>query len=332
MPVGWNRLIFRKLGVQVWGAFGTLSACTAPSFEPVHAGDAASPTADATASITPQCGSWAGDQTLPAGSGELVGLYAARFDGFGFDDIATIRAREHEQRILTAEIVERSGQLQMELHTCDWHSSYGSLGTLLTAHSAPVGLESMPPLVLRMRFGPGCSWSASPVEPQVWGYAAASPSHCTPGLRATRSPEQTWLLGSCNCSLGDQALPVNDVDCRVTDPDGDKNPGITIEWQNEELGREVYYVAMRNESQLVDGSFAGDTLTARELRRLTSAHLGGDFPRMPTRCPDSTSRVALKRLADGVGGAAACDDARRAFWVETQPPFPERECADPSQP
>lgn len=307
-----------------------LSGCTQPTFDPADGGqDAATP---AQALL---CEGW-GANDLPEGARALVGRYALQSVSFGYLDLApTVASRVTRKDVALASISEQNGALFLSVQLCSSITTHNTLGQLLTATGKPFSLESYPVRSLRLKLGPGCTWSAAPVAPIVWGYSAPIPMRCTTPLANVPAQEQPWLLSeTCQCPAND-GLVANIRDCRVTDPDRDGRAGVTLTISSHELGDEVHQLAYRIESAFnsgtIDGSSTRTTLRAREHISESVTKLACDSATCEVGdtllpCHDNTTRVTLQRIE---GAETSCEAAIRTFWSEAELAFPEHDCPQP---
>ena len=145
-----------------------------------------------------------------------------------------------------------SGSVSMETRRCVDRGLVTSSVTLRDDFSWTYAARLSPEqhtLVLR----DGKIRSESPTR--TIGYEPAQPVECTPGARIAARPDQVWLRdGKCECRS--EPLPILATDCRVTDADQDKLPGVAI--------RHVGFVNMvegarvKDSCQIVEGVLAAD--------------------------------------------------------------------------
>jgi hypothetical protein len=61
------------------------------------------------------------------------------------------------------------------------------------------------------------------------GFDGETRADCAPGRRVASQPEQPWNTDKlCDCP-NNASPPVMASDCRITDPDGDGQPGFAVE-------------------------------------------------------------------------------------------------------
>ena len=128
------------------------------------------------------------------------------------------------------------------------------------AHRRPARRDN-PPRELRVSLGNDCSWTATADTATTIGYEATPPAACEDEPRLFATEEQVWLTdaaadsgvvpGICRCPETDE-LPVQGKidDCRLTDPDHDGHPGLSLRTSAD--GAQSY-VAYRNASTYVNG-------------------------------------------------------------------------------
>ncbi|MEY4515487.1 MAG: hypothetical protein RLZZ450_7609 [Pseudomonadota bacterium] len=87
------------------------------------------------------------------------------------------------------------------------------------------------------------------------GYEPTQPDDCTPGARIAARPGQAWLKdGKCECRS--EPLPILATDCRVTDVDGDGQPGLAI--RHTGITNMVEAARVKDGCQIDDGVLAAD--------------------------------------------------------------------------
>jgi hypothetical protein len=158
---------------------------------------------------------------LPSWAQPLLGQYAVQTDAFSMSPIGPMLS-DHQTAL--AEFVEVSGGLELRLKLCSKEST--ALGLTVYPRTPDAYPEFRQRVVLARN---GWSTQASPVSIGYDrdGYAGCSGRR---GQRVQKRPEQTWIRGStCICnSLSD---PPTFDDCRLTDPDGDGQPGLAFKYR-----------------------------------------------------------------------------------------------------
>ncbi|HTU62036.1 MAG TPA: hypothetical protein VMF89_26445, partial [Polyangiales bacterium] len=183
----------------------------------------------------------------------LVGSYVVRTDSFTEDNLLITRARE----IALVEITESAGKLELSARTCAWsaNNGWGSM-KLMDPAAFPTRLQ-------KIVFEQG-RWRTLPLPVPV-GYSTLPPDACegAAGRRVRKQPGQDWLTDTCSCPPDADFLPGLE-DCRVTDPDGDGQPGITYDIKALEQPAKVHFVRELS-FKYVDGTIsATGRHTARE--------------------------------------------------------------------
>lgn len=158
--------------------------------------------------------------SVPEWAAPLAGRYAMRVSGHFNSSVGTMLA---SREISLAEIVETPEGLEFRSRLCSLHNvEPGSTTTIANP-------ERYPELRRKIILAAGI-WSTDDA-PFTVGYDLEVPPTCVsrPGGYVTKSPEQVWIRGgSCRCPRTASDAPRAD-DCRVSDPDGDGQPGLTFE-------------------------------------------------------------------------------------------------------
>jgi hypothetical protein len=267
--------------------------------------DAGSPREDA-ASVPSEAGAEAS-----SAANALVGEYAmlARFFGGDSAGVGTFS----EDIVSLASIRSgNDGKLTLTTHTCE-HRSVIDPVVVAPIFSRVSWPEKLPQHVYQLNVeGNTFSTVGAPV---LAGYEELSSTACPSGTTQSH-PDRSWLPGGrCKCPISELPPTLPD-DCRVVDSDGDKQPGLTVEFTGgtENLG----HSRMRDTSQIVQGivdapgkkhraSFAPMTATYH-LECVTSSCSNGS----PRVCAAQFNPVRFVPLAARAEGRAwTCSDVMR---------------------
>lgn len=279
---------------------------------------------DAAVALTPQLQ----PQSDPAQP--LVGTYALQVRMFGRDP-AVPGSWFAEERIHLAAISRdpTSGQLVMTAQLCrDLTESRLPLvekGVAVLVHPERVP-ERRFELVLE---GEG-RFSTTGV-PSYWGYDPTTPAGCTRGASVKAPEPRSWLPNNeCTCPLSD-AAPTTTRDCRVTDGDGDMNPGVTV--QQTGFFERLDFVRAKDDGQLVSGMVAADQRHSAHYRRVDDYYEltcrgDGCSNTAYTECPPELNPVRFEPLTQRAGQPWGCGDVLRE--VEAGKLFPREPAALPA--
>jgi hypothetical protein len=139
------------------------------------------------------------------------------------------------------------------------------------------------------------------------GYQEITQADCPVGSTQSH-PERPWLPGgACTCPDSSTLLPTSPYDCRVTDTDGDDQPGITVQWTG---GTENYSRSrIKDTSQLQNGTIDRDGRHSAQLAaNYDNYQLACDRPPCSRYgavvCPIADNPVRFEPLADSVASCA----------------------------
>lgn len=162
-------------------------------------------------------------QVVDAGGADpraaLLGRYAVRLQSFWQTGDRPRPVRE----LYLAEFARDGDDIELRMRVCAQEAvtpGY-SLGI--------VSPEAIPTFRRKVLFE-GSNWRTD-AEPVGVGYHRAGVPACTgrAGQTVTKDPVQRWIRGTtCRCPRTASSVPTLD-DCRVVDPDGDGQPGVTYE-------------------------------------------------------------------------------------------------------
>ncbi|MET0340005.1 MAG: DUF4360 domain-containing protein [Polyangiales bacterium] len=182
--------------------------------------------------------------SLPAWARPLLGRYATRTDSFALMPSGTML---YGRQLGLAEFVEvEGGGLELRQRVCDESLGTRSSRTVLRTPDA------FPEIRRRVTLDPGERWSTS-ATPLGTGFQRDGVAACAgrAGQYVAKRAEQRWISGSvCRCPLPNAAPTLDD--CRVTDPDGDGQPGLAYV-NSTALGDTVIHAASVVRSYLVNG-------------------------------------------------------------------------------
>lgn len=191
------------------------------------------------------------DQAWPK---PLLGTYALRVRFFGSDDGVAPVDYLHEKLGFAIVREKASGEVEMEFSTClDFAKTQpGLVGELRVQTRYPERLEPDRFTVLRR----GEEFHTTQA-PRLVGYEDTVPVECEAGAAtAPRKAEQGWLGATCSCVNPESGPPTTVNDCRVTDPDHDGQPGVSIQLSGTSGGQD--FVRWRDQSQIREGKLAAN--------------------------------------------------------------------------
>jgi hypothetical protein len=182
----------------------------------------------------PEAGTPAADAAVgggfPAWAQPLVGAYAKRAVMFNYDTAIARLTRSYEVSLVTAD-KDEAGGLWFTTKLCalvaDWPQALDGLGTVMTIADP----SKFPAVKQAITLGAEPAFTADPAARQL-GFDPAGQARCkglAPGSKADRAPEQVWITsGKCDCAANPALPPALSTDCRVTDTDADRQPGIRV--------------------------------------------------------------------------------------------------------
>lgn len=164
---------------------------------------------------------------LPSWAGPLLGRYAARTHAFAVHQNGTMM---FGHQLALVDFVQVGNGVEMRSRVCDQVA--GSRAGTVTLKTP----EAYPEVRREVSYANG-RFSTSP-NPLPTGFLREGVSECRgrEGQYVAKRPEQRWIAGSsCRCPRNQYDVPRAD-DCRMTDPDGDGNPGLAYGRGNPFLG------------------------------------------------------------------------------------------------
>lgn len=228
---------------------------------------------------------------FPAWAPQLKGRYAVQAFSFAEDSYTVARMTD----LWLVTIALEDGEYIARIRTCE-QVAVNNIGTVKM-----LNIDRFPERRHRVFFD-GDSFRTEPLEIGI-GYDDALPKECEgkPGAEVPKRSFQTWLTGP-SCVCGTDPIP-SEQDCRITDPDGDKIAGFSIEVTGPIASIKYRpYGISASRTGLVQGHVTqGGKHTAYLAVREQSVQLGstGTAFMVPSRappCPPETSRVSFYPL------------------------------------
>jgi hypothetical protein len=181
-------------------------------------------------STQPEAGMSATGAAIPAWARPLNGTYAKRAVTFNYDAAINRLTRSYEVTLVAVE-KDEAGSLWFTTKLCalvaDWPQDLDGFGTEMTIADP----SKVPAVKQRITLGSEPNFTADPAARQL-GFDPAGQTRCrglAAGAKADRSPEQVWITsGKCDCAANPALPPTISTDCRVTDTDADRQPGIRV--------------------------------------------------------------------------------------------------------
>lgn len=263
----------------------------------------------------------------------LLGHYALRIRQFSRDSSA-LRGQVQTDMELLADFAYDAVKDRVRLTTkvCSYRVSNLRTGALLQIRTA----DALAARTLAVTPSPdGRRWSAV-AEPQAYGYTREPPVQCTnPGETRPAPPSQPWLRTTkdktCVCPP-DDGPPLKANDCRVSDPDGDRLPGITADLSGSVTN--TWSIVYELEDRLVNGNVASDgrhtaffeSHVKSQLLQCSMDTLVAPCALGPaTPCDAAMNSVQFAPLAEGAGCTAVLNGRAELFPVAA-PGFPLSGC------
>lgn len=232
---------------------------------------------------------------LPLPKGLSLGRYATRIYSFTVDGFAAARGVGYSYM----DIKRRGSDIVLSEHYCSFTGAWALFLEVKASFTYPVGF---PPREVTVHEGSD-GWYTSDTRYAV-GYTLDVPDTCTtPGATVT-APASHWNRGGvCTCPLRADDPPTSASDCRVTDPDGDAKPGLSV--RVDIAGApSVFRVVQENQDRYLQGrSVSSDRMVARYLSDAKGEVLecvpsepctfGNPVP-----CPPESNLAELVRIPD----------------------------------
>lgn len=172
-------------------------------------------------------------ESFPAWGDKLLGTYASLSHVFVVDELTlgfTITAMSRVDELSIVRVVREGEGARMYIKMCRFsgESEYDV--------QRMVDARGVPEISRRVKFIEGGGFTTD-AEPLGLGYDRAIPELCRgkPGQQVPKQPWQAWLAETCRCPRAESDSPRRD-DCRLLDPDGDQQPGMTFV----DRGRGIY--------------------------------------------------------------------------------------------
>jgi hypothetical protein len=287
-----------------------LAGCTEPRFAPEKSADQSAADASGTAPAEgpdddPRWAPW-------------IGHYAARSIMYATDGL--LRPTSEELSLVVIE--QRGDRLVLSQQLCLFEGGWsfvGLEGNLRYRYLDDVSFvaELVPS---------GRNFETQPARFRV-GFDREPPRACAGASSA--ASDQPWLSGDCTCPGAVDKVPAKASDCRVTDPDQDGQPGVTL---SAALGgtRLAYYAAQEVVVRYSNGYRIDDRLYAN-IEGLTSTTVFGcNMPELAancevgtaTPCPSEFNKTVFVPLADGDYDCERVVRERAGLFPTPIPPFP----------
>ncbi len=263
----------------------------------------------------------AGDAALGPVRAKWAGHYATRSALFTFDD-----PFKGSARLLTlVDIVPTpEGGLRLEEEICDFEGDWTFFVTGVLKYQF-VNARGSVPLTYDLD-----GFAGEQMNLQI-GYGP-TPAGCTPGATMAKGEAQTWLTTpTCDCPRSNDP-PTSARDCRVTDPEADKEPGATFT-AAVDASPIVFRIVQEERVRLSEGYRRGDRLYAdrwfEDTTRILSCTLNGvqtpaaNCPLGAAKsCPSRHNKVELVSLKEPLTCAKVIA-MEQALFLSPLPNYPE---------
>jgi hypothetical protein len=235
--------------------------------------------------------------TVPKWATPLLGRYAMRGFSFKQDRFGTVTRAE---QVAIVEFALEGSGMTLRSKMCV------STGDNTEAQIRLVDTSRLPDRVEQVMFSElERSWSTVGSTYEV-GFTHKPPASCDgkAGQSVARAEQQVWLTAStCRC-VAEGEKPVAD-DCRITDPDLDRNPGVTfmLKGLQSALVDSTMYFAIDSDTHFVGGRVGAEgTAPSASMNAVERNYQLGCDPscfeigELGTPCPLSFSRVSFAPL------------------------------------
>lgn len=248
------------------------------------------------------------DASTPWGA-DMVGQYGIRVR---FYSLSSADGSRFDHEIIMLARIARdgaTGRVDMTTQRCkdEGHTISKSLPGAKQTFSWPHAAD-LPDEHFELEFDGNAFHTVA--DPRAIGYVEKQPEGCVTGNTLPARPDQVWQK---NCTCRNDPLPVFADDCRVTDPDRDKSPGVTT-LQEGIIVDGTNFVRAQDRCRIVNGTIAKDGkhranyIEDYDYRELQCA--GGNCLQIPvTACPVGLNPVEFQRLGalpNPNGGAWDC--------------------------
>lgn len=262
------------------------------------------------------------DATLDPLHSMWVGRYAARSFLFSYDSPLKSSAR-----LLTlAQIMpDADGGLVLDEQPCHFQGTWNFFGT------GELRVE-FPEVHYRSHVLYDAEHFHSAEAVAALGYTAEPPRACDAGTTTiAATDDQVWLQSTCDCPRSLSVLPTALRDCRLTDPDKDRMPGVTFQ-ATFETSTVIYRVVQEERVRLHNGYRMKDRLYAdREFldtTKILNCVINGDAT-SADRCPIGAAKPCPKEHNDtelvpipAHWGCAQIIERELSTFALQQPAFP----------
>jgi hypothetical protein len=221
------------LGGCTQPSFGALPDASLGSFGPARASDAAITDVEEPDAIAPDpdAGVVGADPPGTQSASALLGHYVKRTVSFGSE--TDFEGKPFVLRAIETSIVDitegEGGALLLTSRLCSMASNWVTQETTTLTVPRP---QIIPPLEQTVTLDPSTGHYVAREAHRYVGYDPAREAGCAGqplGALVAAYPDQLWLSsGQCRCTGSGGGPPVSPDDCRLTNPDADMWPGITL--------------------------------------------------------------------------------------------------------
>jgi hypothetical protein len=272
-----------------------------PDAQAVDTGSAAPPSDAATLDPVP---SWAKP---------LLGRFAKRSVFFAYDVAGSIITVTVDVSLIDIS-ASANGQLELTGQPCAFRVYWSDGGASYTLLKP----QALPPFHMWLSLGQAPHFSSDTASLYM-GYDPSRQSRCTGSASADKFEDQSWLTtGRCACTTAPEVLPTEANDCRVTDPERDGRPGVTLDGAGFAFDINA---ALNTTLKFTDGEVRVDgEHVLREQRTRNVACLGSCFSMNESLCPGGETQ--LRPLPAN----ATCAEALAKVDPLAYPPVPTKDC------
>ncbi|MET0287860.1 MAG: hypothetical protein ABW352_25450 [Polyangiales bacterium] len=298
---------------------------TVPVQEPrAGASDGGSPPVTPVTPMVPEPDVGPSTPVVPAWAESLRGPYASRAYTFRQDEFGTV-TRASQISFHNFELAEDG--LLLRSKSCAYRA------TTSLADMRMVDPTNVPERVEHVLFSDTEQrWSTDGLPFQL-GFTGTQPSICDGklGESVPKPAAHVWYSGSrCRCAALDEE-PLAD-DCRVLDPDGDRQPGFTYHLMSTSIfGDADVFGGSNSESHLINGQLRADgTLRANVLAEETNYQFGclpdgcQNIAVLGKWCPWTFNSIDFVRLTDAAPTCASVLAALSTLFPSAAPDYPTK--------
>jgi hypothetical protein len=261
---------------------------------------------------------------VPAWAESLRGPYASRAFTFRQDEFGTIT---RASQVALHQFMLADGGLLLRSKSC----SYRATTTLADMHM--VDPTNVPERVENVLFSDTEQRWSTEGPPFQLGFTGTSPASCDGkvGESVPKPASHVWYAGSrCRCAAPDEE-PLAD-DCRVLDPDGDRQPGFTYHLMGTSIfGDADVFGGSTSKSHLINGQLRSDGTLRANVRADETNYQLGCLPEGCTNiavlgkwCPSTFNSVDFVPLNDAAPTCAAVLAALSTLFPSAAPDYPTR--------